>query len=154
MGRKERKKRSPSHLHKAMGDNSPKGEEGRKKVKITVNPNAEVTGFGYAEPGEYALRVVKVEQKIGKKAPYLHWEFEFTDPTVVATDGKSRVGHIFENTTLSNDAQFALRAIVEGLGLAWVDFDTDECPGLELTAQVGTEEYEENIRNTIKRVVK
>ena len=123
-------------------------------MKITVNPNAEVTGFGYVQPGEYTLRVVKVEQKTGKKAPYLHWEFEFCDPTVPATDGKSRVGHIFENTTLQNDAQFALRAIVEGLGLEWGEFDTDECCGLEMRAQVGTEEYEGNIRNTVKRVVR
>ncbi len=124
-------------------------------MRIQVNPDTETSGFGYVEPGQYRLRVVKVEQMKGKKAPYLHWEFELTDSNAKATDGKSMPGHIFKNTTLSTEknAQFALKGIVEGLGLSWADFDTEEAIGLELDAQLKVREYEGKFANEIGRVI-
>ena len=124
-------------------------------MRITVDPSAEATSFGWAEAGQYKLRVVKVEQKAGKKAPYLHWEFEFVDPNIKATDEKAKVGHVFENTTLSKEknAQFALRGLIEGLGLAWGDFDLEAMPGLEFDAVLGIREYEGNFSNEIKKVI-
>ena len=124
-------------------------------MRIQVNPDTESTGFGYAEPGPYRLRVMKVEQRTGKKAPYLHWEWEFVDPNVKATDGKSNVGHIFENTTLSTEknAQFMLKNVIEGLGLAWGDFELEETIGLELDAQLKVREYEGKFSNEIARII-
>ena len=122
-------------------------------MRITINPDAEISGFGYVEAGPYRLRVIKVDQQQGKKAPYLKWEFELTDPNIKATDGKSMPGHIFDNTTLKPEAQFALRAVVEGLGLAWEDFDTEAAIGLELDVQLKIKEYEGTFSNEISRVI-
>ena len=124
-------------------------------MRIVIDPTAEITGFGYVEPGQYRLRVVKVEQMKGKKAPYLHWEFEFVDPTVKATDGKSTPGHVFENTTLCREknAQFMLRGIIESLGCGWADFDTESVVGLELDAMLKTREYEGKISNELAKVL-
>ena len=124
-------------------------------MRVTVNPDTESSGFGYVEAGQYRIRVVKVEEKKGKKAPYLHWEFELVDKNLKATDGKSMPGHILENTTLSTEgnAQFMLKNIVEGLGLAWADFDTEESIGLELDAQLKIREYEGKFSNEIGRVI-
>ena len=130
-------------------------------MRITVNPDTEASsGFGYTEAGQYRLRVVKVEQVKGKKAPYLKWEYEFVDPNVQAVGSTPekpiRVGHVFENTTLSTEkknSQFALRNMIEALGLAWADFDTESAIGLELDAMLKIEEYEGNFSNKIARVL-
>ena len=74
-------------------------------MRINVNPETESSGFGYVEAGQYQLRVVACEQVQGKNFPYLKWELEIVDevPTV---SGKGKPGHVFENTTLKEDAQF------------------------------------------------
>ena len=124
-------------------------------MKITTNPSTEVSSFGYVEAGRYALRVVNVEQKEGPKAPYLNWEFELADPNVKATDGKSKPGHVFEITTLKEDAQFALRSLVEALGLEWgAELETDELVGQEFNVNLGIEQYEGNMKNVVKRYIK
>ena len=110
-------------------------------MKVNVNPATEAGGFGYAEAGEYKLRVVAVSLNEGQKAPYLKWELEFVDPNVKAVEEGKKPGHIFENTTLKDDAQFTLRALVEALGLTWGDFETEECIGMELDAKVAVNEF-------------
>ena len=129
--------------------------ERKDTVKISVNPDTESSGFGYVEPGPYRLRVVKLEQRKGKKAAYLNWELEFVDQNVKSTDGKSTPGHIFENTTLSTEknAQFMLRNMVEGLRLSWADFDTESAIGLEMDVQLKVREYEGKFSNEIGRVI-
>jgi hypothetical protein len=130
-------------------------------VRISVNPDTEASGgFGHVEPGQYRLRVVKVEQVKGKKAPYLKWEFELVDSSIQAVGSTPekpiQVGHVFENTTLSTEkknSQFMLRNFVEGLGLNWSDFDTEECLGLEMDAMLKVKEYEGVFSNEIARVV-
>ena len=97
-----------------------------------------------------------MEKIKGKKAPYLHWEFELTDPNVKATDGKSTPGHIFENTTLSTEkknSQFMLRNFIEGLGLPWGDWDTEGVIGLEMDVFLKSREYEGKFSNEIARVI-
>lgn len=120
-------------------------------MKITVDPNAKASGFGYVEAEEYQLRVVKCEYLEGPKAPYLKWELELTDPNVKATDGESKPGHIFENTTLKegDNAQFRLRQMCDALGLVWGDFDTDETIGMELSAKLVIDEYQGKFSNKI-----
>lgn len=124
-------------------------------MKIKVNPETDASGFGYVEPGQYALRVVSCEQKQGTKAPYLKWECELVDPNVPTTTGKGKPGHIFVNTTLSQEgnAQFQLRRMCEALGLTWDDFDTEEVVGLELEVVLGTREYEGTITNEVKKFI-
>ena len=125
-------------------------------MKVTVNPNAETGGFGYAEAGSYRLRVVNCSIAEGKNYPYVKWEFEFADPNVKATDDKLKPGHVFENTTLKpeGNAQFRLREICEGLGLTWGDFDTEDTKGLELDAALSVKEYEGVFSNDIKKIVR
>ena len=125
-------------------------------MRITVDPNADASGFGYVEAGQYRLRVVKCEQKEGKNFPYLKWEFELTDPNIKATDEKSAVGHIFENTTLKNEGknpQFRLRQVCDALGITWGDFDTDEVTGLEGDAQLGIREYQGAMSNEVTKFI-
>ena len=128
-------------------------------MRITVNPDTESSGFGYVEPGPYRLRAAKVDIKEGKKAPYLKWELEFVDPNVQAVGSTPEkpisVGKVFMNTTLSTEknAQFMLRNVIEGLGLAWGDWDTEEVIGLELDVQLKTKEYEGKISNEVARVI-
>lgn len=125
-------------------------------MRITVDPSTDAGGFGYVEAGKYTLRVKSIEQKSGQKAPYLKVECEFADPNIqsVTIDGKTpKVGSIFENLTLStvNNGQFRLRQFAEALGIAWGDFDTDSCIGVEFEAQVGIKEYEGTLSNEVKK---
>lgn len=123
-------------------------------MKVTVNPATEATGFGYAEAGPYRLRVVGATVTEGKNFPYVKWELEFADPNTKSTDGKMP-GHVFENTTLKpeGNAQFRLRQILEGLGLEWTDFDTEDAKGLELDVILGVKEYQGTFSNEVKKVV-
>ena len=121
-------------------------------MKIHVDINADASGFDYAEPGKYVLRVKKVEEKQGPNAPYLNVEMEFADPNILGIKGK-KVGSIWEICTLStkNNAQFRLRQVVEAVGLTWGDFDTADLVGQELTAEVGTELYQGNMKNIVTK---
>ena len=131
-------------------------------MRITVDPSTEAgTGFGYAEPGQYRLRVVSVEYKEGQKAPYLAWKCEFADPNIESAekneDGSSKkLGNIFENTTLStaNNGQFRLRQFCDALDIEWTaEIETDAFIALEFEAHVGLKTYNDVISNEIKKFV-
>ena len=125
-------------------------------LRITVDPETDVSGFGYAEAGRYRLRVISVSQEEGPKAPYLKWELEFSDPNVRPVEAdKKRVGHIFENTTLKKgeNAQFRLRQLVEALGETWGDFDAEYMIGREFEAEVCIDEYEGRFSNKIEKYI-
>ena len=123
-------------------------------MKITVNPAAEVVTFGYVPAGKYRLRVQKApEHTQGQKSDYLHWEFALVDENIKATDGKSRPGHVFDNTMLREDIQGRLRALVEALGLEWNDFDTEETVGMEFDANLTLDEYQGNMKNVIGKYI-
>ena len=64
---------------------------GEKRMKITVDPNTEASGFGYVEAGKYRLRIGKVEEKQGPAGPYLNWELEIADPNIGTVDGLSLI---------------------------------------------------------------
>ena len=122
-------------------------------MRITVDPNTEVSGFDYVENGLYRLRVVNVELK-KKEHPYLNWELELTDPNVKGIKGK-QPGHIFEITTLKSgsNSQFRLRQICEGLVLTWCDFDTEDTKGMELDAYLKVREYNGNFSNEVDKFI-
>ena len=122
-------------------------------MKISVDPNTDASGFGYAEAGKYTLRVIKCEQKEGQNYPYLKWELEFADPNVATVDGKGKVGHVFENTTLKagENSQFGLKRVCDALGLEWGEFDTDDTIGMECETQVGLKVFEGTTSNEVKK---
>ena len=125
-------------------------------MRINVDLNTDVSGFGYAEAGRYRLRILSVEHKQTKEHPYLAWKVEFADPNIKsAKDGSPKVGNIFENTTLKkgDNAQFRLRQLCEALGVKWGDFDTDDIIGREFEAEVDIEEYNGTLKNTVKKFI-
>jgi len=130
-------------------------------MRINVDPNTDISGFGYAEAGQHDLRVVSVEYKEGAKAPYLAWKCEFVDPNTPSAEKKEdgsnkKLGNIFENTTLKlgDNAQFRLRQFCDALGIEWTnELDTDEFIGMEFAAHVGLKTYQDVISNEIKKFV-
>ena len=123
-------------------------------MKIHVDPNTDSSGFDYATPGRYALRVAKVTNEKGPKAPYLAWRFEFADVNTIGATGK-KCGNIFENTTLKSgdNAQFRLKQLCDALGVAWGDFDTEDTIGHEFMAEVGTELYQGVMKNVVTKYI-
>lgn len=124
-------------------------------MKINVDINTDASGFGYAEAGKYRLRITKVTSEQGPKAPYLKWVFEFADPNLKPAVEGSKVGNIFENTTLKagDNAQFRLRQLCDSVGVTWGDFDTDELIGREFNAEVGIKEYNGTLSNEVKKYI-
>lgn len=125
-------------------------------MRITVDPETDASGFGYAAPGRYTLRIAKAPELMKKDYPYLKWSLEFVDPNVQSADpATKKVGGIFENTTLKtgDNAQFRLRQLCEALGLKWGDFDTDTTIGMTLEADVDIREYNGKFSNTVKRFI-
>ena len=128
-------------------------------MKITVNPETKSSGgFGYAAEGEYELRVVECtqKQKQGSEYPYLNWQFEFTDSSISAVEPDTKLGAIFEITTLKNikpDDQFRLREVCDALGVEWGDFDTEDVKGMTLKAKVCIDAYQGQKRNQVDRFI-
>lgn len=131
-------------------------------MRINVDPNTDVGGFGYAEAGQHRLRIVEVEYKEGQKAPYLAWKCEFADPNTPTAekneDGSNKkLGSIFENTTLKtgDNAQFRLRQLCDAVGIEWSadGIDTDDFIGQEFEAHLGLDEYQGTIKNVIKKFI-
>ena len=124
-------------------------------MKINVDPNAKASGFGYAEAGQYKLRVVNCSYMEGKNYPYLKWEFEFADPNVQSTDD-SKPGHVFENTTLKNEGenpQFRLKQVCDALGLPWGEFDTEDTKGIEFDTVLKIHQYNGKFSNEVDQFI-
>jgi len=125
-------------------------------MRINVNPETTSGGFDYVEAGRQKVRVVSVEQKVGKTSgnPYLNVRLELADPNAVGVKG-GKVGNIFAICTLDADKQWKLRELIEACGQDWGDFDTEAIIGLELDAQIGVElDQNEEPRNCIKKFIK
>ena len=127
-------------------------------MKITVDPNTDASGFGYANPGQHQLRVAGCEYKEAKatdKFPGLSWKFEFVDPNTLAAEEGKKVGNIFEYTTLKSgdNAQFRLRQFCDAVGVEWGELETEAFVGLEFEAQVGLDEYQGNMKNVVKKFI-
>lgn len=101
--------------------------------RINVNPNATVSNFEPVAAGTYRMKFIAVEQKMkqGGEHPYLEWQLEQVAQDVKGIHGGS-AGRVYDVTTLKPDAQFALRGLVEAVGLSWQDFDTEDVIGREV----------------------
>ncbi len=86
-------------------------------------------------PGDYPVRVSKIEQKVGKSSgkPYLLWHLR-------VTDGPYKGGMVFNNTSLQPHALFALRNTLVALGLkvpkSMMELDTDHLIGMTMGISV------------------
>ena len=132
-------------------------------MKITVDPNTDAGGFGYADAGEYRMRVAKVEHKEAKSAdkfPGLSWQFEFADPNIPSAeknkDGTDKkVGNVFEFTTLKSgdNAQFRLRQLSDALGLVWGEIDDETVIGMEFDAMIKIDSYNDEFNNKVAKFI-
>lgn len=138
-------------------------------ARITVNPQADAdAGFEVAAPGVYPMRIEgsanfpAVAEFDSKKTPGnrgLKIRLVFADPTAIqTTEGKQarNLGSVIDQSVLiaPSDKQGKLRSLVEAVGLAWADFDTDDLAGKEVKAKVGIDEYNGVVRNKIERYIK
>ena len=132
-------------------------------MKITVDPNTDAGGFGYAEAGQYRMRVAKCEYKEAKAAdkfPGLSWQFEFADPNTASVtknkDGTDmKLGNVFEFTTLKSgeNAQFRLRQLCDAVSTPWGDLETEGMIGLEFDAIVKIDSYNDEFNNKVAKFI-
>lgn len=124
-------------------------------MRITVGKNlGDVKSAFEAIPaGNYPVRCTKAERKIGNTSgqPYINFEFEVQDP-----DYKGR--KLWAIGSLQEQSLFALKNILEGLGVAYDEdgFDTDDCLGQEATAEVLVvpgQTSDDPAKNSIKKLV-
>lgn len=99
--------------------------------------------FPLHEAGLYLLALNKVTEKKGTEAPYWEWEFSI----VGDENGEEleKAGRIWENTSLSEKAQWRLKAMFDAFGVP-TDTDTDELLGAYIWANIGQEVQEQGAR--------
>lgn len=133
-------------------------------MRITVNPDVPSTGgFPVWAPGQYRLRITGLEEQTAKSgAAMLNVTHEPVDAVLDQKGGAiATAGKLFNRVLIepvrSKDGERSfsfLRALVEGAGLDWQDFDTDELLGKEVLAHVKITQFEGNERNEIGRYIK
>lgn len=112
-----------------------KGVEGRK------------AGRRY-KPGDYAVKIVKVEQGVSskKKTPQISFTLAFTD-------GKYKGKQIMYDCYLTPDAMWRLRNTLEALGTEVPNkaykLDLRKLKNLEMAVTIDNEEYEQKIRSRV-----
>ena len=109
-----------------------------------INPDVEVMSFDFdvLEAGNYDLKVVNVEQsETSNGNTKFTWTLEPIAPIseLVNAEGEEvkKLGKIFYDTIMTEKAQWRLKALVEGAGLAYEPgLDTDELLNKEVRAYV------------------
>lgn len=81
-------------------------------------------GFRLLEPGLYAARLQKVEEKPGTEAKQWSWEFG----AIHDLDGERHPGRQWVNTSLSPKAAWKMKEVFDALGYS-VDSATEEMIG-------------------------
>jgi len=113
-------------------------------MRINVNLDEVESGFEPLPAGNYPVRISKVEQRHGKEAPYLAWEFTITE-------GEYQGRKLFTNTSLAPQSLWNLKRLLVAAGFEWEDdgFDTEDTLGCELEVAVSQETYENRVRNRV-----
>lgn len=128
---------------------------------LHVNPAAEAkSDFPTFQPGMYRMRIKEVQDRSPEKQDY-KITLEFADVTqLVKLDGApytgsaEGAGNLFDYVMQDAEKQWKLRQLTEAAGLPWSDYDpTVELVGKEVEVKVGTEEYQGELKNKIKRYV-
>lgn len=112
------------------------------------------SGFEKIEPGTYAARVEKVEQKTSQAGkPYLNWTFNLMGGEY---DGRKA----FYMTSLAPNALWKLKdTLIKAFGFSKddlsgvFDLDTEELIGMEVALVIGEEEYQGEMRDRVLNVV-
>lgn len=105
-----------------------------KSNRVTIPGMSGVEGRITVAEGEYLVKVAEVTQEEGAAAPYLKWKFEI--------QGKVHNGApLFYNTSLSTQALWNLRGLLEALQFEVPDDDLDVDPEefVDLTLMVNVE---------------
>ena len=127
-------------------------------AKLNANPNVEVnSAFDVVKPGVYKMRVASIEEfqaQSGSTCWRLRAEYAETG-SLNKLDGApaNNPGTILDSGLViaPADKQGKLRGFVEACGKQWADLDSDDLIGAEFDAKVGTEEYNGELKNVIKR---
>lgn len=122
------------------------------KALATKTAETETGTFDAIPEDTYTVRLVDVEQKIGKDSgkPYWNWKFE-------VTEGDCKGRNIFMITSLSENALFKLKEVFDAFGFS-TDSDTDELVGESVKLVVIQEVIEKGTRkgqmgNTVTQVL-
>lgn len=120
-----------------------------------LNPKASVNWeeakkFEALPEGQYAVRIDKVEERISrdKKEPYWNVTFIVTEEPFIGRK-------LYDRFPLSPEALWKLRQLAEACGMdctGEVDLDSQDFLQSEVKLNVGTEEYQGETRNKIKKI--
>ena len=99
--------------------------------------------------GRYICKLIDVEAKEGKTAPYWNWSYEINEEPYVGR-------RLWDNTSLSEKARWRLGQVFAAFEVA-ADTDTDELIGREVAIVVGSETAQAGKRqgelvNVVKRL--
>jgi len=111
---------------------------GKKKKTLSVNFKG-VEGRVTIAEGEYTVKVAEVTLEEGQSAEYLKWKFE-------VAEGKFEGKPLYTNTSLSPQALWNLRGLLEAMGVETpddeMDLDLADYVDRELLVTVEHEMYE------------
>lgn len=111
-----------------------------KKVAERV-AEAEASSFEAFPEGVYIGTLKDVEVREGQKGPYWSWKFgDITD-----TKGKTYPGHLWVNTSLSENADWKMKEMYDAFGYS-TDSDTDEMIGEKIKLAVSQRVIERGSR--------
>lgn len=106
-----------------------------KLNKTQAKKAREAEGLGALDEGTYLGMLNKVVEKQGQNAPYWEWEFSIVGN---AEGEEMKGGRLWENTSLSDNALWRLKAMFEAFGVD-MDTDTNELLGQYLWLNIGSE---------------
>lgn len=114
----------------------------RRGNVVTVNFKG-VEGRILLPEDQYRVKVAEVSQEDGSAAAYLKWKFE-------VSEGKFEGKPLYHNSSLSEQALWSLRNLLETIGVDIpddeMDIDLEELVGKELMVTVTHEDYEGRAR--------
>ena len=113
-------------------------------AKINVNLD-DVKELQAVPAGNYLCTVQEGEVKDGPKAQYIKW-------VLCIADGEHTGQLLFNNTSLSPDAQFGLKGFLEACKFEWgkTSFNTEDVCGCEVIAKVVADIYQGEVKSKVK----
>lgn len=133
---------------KILQNYNPRGKEpNMARIELGVNLDDIESGFSIVPAGTYLLRVKSTKGAKSKSTnrPMIKWSYIVVEPEEFA--GKV----IPDSTSLSDDALWRLKGLLEALDVTWDEsgFDDEEAINREFIAEVIQTEYEGKDQNKI-----
>jgi plastocyanin len=117
----------------------PKKTGGRKKG-LEVDFTGVESGGKAVPDGVYELEVQGIEINEGEKGQYLTWKSK------VVSEGAAKGGIVYDNTSLTPQALWRLKGLLECLGVdvpdSSMELDLEEYVGMKFTATIANENYQ------------